>query len=372
MKNFKRLVALGLTAVMVFGSSLTVFAEVKKDSDGDIKDDVATADAQEITGTGSEAYVDKNVMKVTVPTTMTAKFDYKVDPDGLIAAAKSYGADAVSAVNDNDGVIFKNVDGTTVTASGWSDPVTITNKSAIPVKIGVTAKLTAASSQPIALTELSTTKDFSADGDKTKALFLGIQATNDVVRALGSSDVTADNILLSAADQYEIGINSGTYTYTAKEGAVFPQFSFYMTGAVNDNAAASTWYTENEGVRTANNPPTVSVKFTLTGVKDTKKLGLSWDNDWNLWLWKENAEEGKGGFSATTKPTVSINGGTAVDAGKVTVDDNGYVNIAFADIIARFGYAKTDDVPDDMWETLKSYVKGVTAVDNSITYYGEL
>ena len=267
MKHLNKVAALGLAVSMVLGSSVMVLAE-------DVTSNVAAENEKEITGTGVESYVNKNVMKVTLPT-LANVFNYKVDPQGLVAETKSFDGVAVESVADS-GVLFKNTDAAgKVTASNTSDAVTITNKSSIPVEIGVKAKLTAASGG-LALSTLADSADFTTDDNKTKALYIGLIPTNDSEKALSGDDTTADNILLSGADQYETKNTTGsTYTYAEKADAEFPEFSFYLTGAINKDLAMTTWATvANDGTVTTKNPPTVSVKFTLTKVEDALEAAI--------------------------------------------------------------------------------------------------
>ena len=95
MYNFKKIAALGLAFTMVIGSTVTAFASDPA-PDPDVTANMASA--KEITGTGTEDYVNKNVMKVTLPTEdrMNAIFDYRLDPQGLIAKSKNYAGTAVT------------------------------------------------------------------------------------------------------------------------------------------------------------------------------------------------------------------------------------------------------------------------------------
>ena len=374
--NLKKIVAFSMVATMVMGSNITVFAD-------DVTADVGTGSEKEITGVGSEAYANKNIMKVALPTNLANLFDYKVDPDGLITTAKKYGNVELTGVTGDSGVLFKNAnksgETTTYSASNVSDPVTIINKSMIPVEIGVTATLTAADSQPVALTTLSSTADFSGS-DATKALYLGLYPTNDTIRALGEDAVTANNILLDAADQYSVSVSDqGVYSWAVADEskAVYPEFDFYLTGAINKDAAASTWYTEADGTRTANNPPKVSVKFTLTGVKDVVSASATFIND-DLYVWKTSDNLVTGGGFAADPSAVTINGKTVAVSGLAVSLGDGYttkcIKIPFATVANLFGTYSNEDIgkmTDAEKATIKGYVKAVKVVSGN-NYYCEI
>lgn len=375
MRNFKKFAALIVSLTMVAGSTMTAFAT-------DVTSNTASGSEPEITGAGTEAYVDRNVMKVTLPTTLTGLFDYKVDPDGLINTTKAYGSQTLESVTDTTGVVFKNkVDDTKYSASNYSDPVKVINKSSIPVKIGVSATLTAAQTQPIALTALAKTPDFSATGDDAKALYIGVWPSNDRLTALGASAVTIDNSLLSARDKYEVTVNdSGAYVFAPKDGAEgYPEFSFYLTGAVNKDAADSTWYTEaQDGTRTANTPPTVSVKFTLTAVKDAKDAEILYAND-AYWVSKASkADAADGEFGTSIPAAVTVNGKTvSVASGTGVSMTSGYVQIPIKDVALAFGYdsATAAALTDAQKAELVGLVKSVSVTygtSPAIAYYGEI
>ncbi len=375
MRNFKRFAALIVSLTMVAGSTMTAFAS-------DVTSNTASGSEPEITGAGTEAYVDKNVMKVTLPTSLEGLFDYKVDPDGLINTTKAYGSQKLESVTDTTGVVFKNkVGDDKYSASNYSDPVKVINKSSVPVKIGVSATLTAAQTQPVALTALSTTPDFSGTGDNAKALYLGVWPSNDRLTALGASAVTIDNSLLSARDKYEVTVNSsGAYVFAPKADAEgYPEFSFWLTGAVNKDAAESTWYTEaQDGTRTANTPPTVSVKFTLTAVKDVKDAAVVYGSEM-FWVSKASkASEADGEFGTTIPAAVTVNGKTvSVASGTGVAMEAGYVKIPIKDVALAFGYNATAAaaLTDAQKAELSGLVKSVSVTygtSPAIVYYGEI
>lgn len=98
MKNYKRIMAITLTATMVMGSSVAAFA-----ADG----------GNSSIGTGyNEGHVDKRVLSVTLPTVATdaTPFNYTVDPERLVPATSGsrYGNTTFTEDAKRDGVYFLN------------------------------------------------------------------------------------------------------------------------------------------------------------------------------------------------------------------------------------------------------------------------
>jgi len=134
MNKFSKVIALTLSATMIFGSSLTVFA-----------DDPVTSS----TGAGKpEGHVDKKVTNVVLPTTVAdTTFAYTMDPEKLIEVTShgKYGDDVVFPSANDTYVYFNNGtndDNKTVYAN-TSAAVTITNKSSHDINLKVSAAATA-------------------------------------------------------------------------------------------------------------------------------------------------------------------------------------------------------------------------------------
>jgi hypothetical protein len=128
MVNFKKFLAVALSATMVFGGSLTAFAApVEVDGDG-----------------ASEGHVDKKVVDVSLPTTSAETFGYTMDPERLIQdtdAAKYDGFKFPEADTDT-GVYFQTSENSYGNAS---NTVQVINKGAVDQLLTVSAKLTAGS-----------------------------------------------------------------------------------------------------------------------------------------------------------------------------------------------------------------------------------
>ena len=385
MYNFKRIAALGLAMTMVVGSSVTAFAT---DTNQDVTAKVDTA--KEVIGTGSEVYIDKNIMKVTMPTdaAIATFFDYKLDPQGLIAESKSFAGTAITGTAT--GIVFLNQANGKATISNTSDTFKITNKSSIPVDLGVEVKLEAAATTPMDVDLASTTSDFSRKDntvdDTTKAFYLGLKATNDIERPLSGTAIEPNAILLSGASQYATTWDSSAnkYVYAAKDNAKFSDFTFNLTGSINKALGNDTWaeITGDVGgagrTPTLKNPPKVSLKVTLLPVADPLAATLKWASVTTngakvdvLTVAKTGAASGKGGFVAADVEKLYVNGREIATA-NYTVDDNGFINISLEKIYANY-YADWADAAAAKKTSVKSLIKNVkTTADDKPTFYGEL
>lgn len=383
MYNFKKIAALGLAFTMVIGSTVTAFA-----SDPAPDPDVTANmdDATEITGTGTEDYVNKNVMKVTLPTEdrMNAIFDYRLDPQGLIAKSKNYAGTAVTGTAT--GVVFLNTANGKNTISNTSDPLTITNKSSIPVDLGVEVKLAGGD-----ITAISSTSDFSGD-DAANAIYLGVKGTYDVERALSETAVKPDTTLLSGESQYTAtwvaSDDGGAYTWAPIASPKWKDYTFTVTGAINTSLANSTWATVNDstGAVTTKNPPAISFKYKLTAVKDALPVTLKWTTDSSkndvLQIAKSGAATGTGGFTVTEDGDIEVTklyvNGIEIGSDDFTVDAKGYATVALEKIFANYYPAVVAD-EDFTWSgvdsktkaAVKALIKSVKATTSGPAFYGE-
>ena len=382
MYNFKRIAALGLAMTMALGSSLTAFASEATSQD---VSGAVSGDGKVITGTGAEVYIDKNIMKVTMPTdaAIAKYFDYKLDPQGLIAEAKSYAGTAITGTAT--GIVFLNTAGGKNVISNTSDTFTITNKSSIPVDLGVEAKLEAAATTPMDVTLASTTSDFSTTADASKAIYLGLKATNDIERALSDTAADYDALLLSGASQYVTtwDTTNSKYTYAPKDNAKFSDFTFTLTGAINKNLGADTWASITGDVGgtgrtpTLKNPPKVSIKVTLTPVADPLAATMKWTSVTTngakvdvLQVGKTSAASGKGGFVAADVNKIYVNGRDTA----FTIDDNGYINVTLEAIYGNYYSSSTwTDATAATKSAVKALIKTIKTTQTSKpTFYGQL
>ena len=383
MYNFKKIAALGLAFTMVLGSGVTAFAT---ETENNVT--ASQASAAEITGTGTEDYVNKNVMKVTLPTSerMDAIFDYRLDPQGLIAKSKSYAGTTVTGTAT--GIVFLNTANGKSTISNTSDPLTITNKSSIPVDLSVEVALTAADGG-LALSTVSTSSDFSGD-DAAKAIYLGVKGTYDVERALSGTAVKPDTTLLSGESQYTAtwvaGATTndpGKYEWAPIASPKWKDYTFTVTGAINTSLANSTWATVSDaGVVSTKNPPAISFKYKLTAVKDALPVTLKWTTDSSkndvLQIAKNGAATGTGGFGEDEITKLYVNG-IEIGSDDFTVDAKGYATVALEKIFAKY-YPAVVAASDFTWSgvdsktkaAVKAIIKSAKVTTSAAALYGEL
>lgn len=365
--KFKKIIAFTMAATMVLGSSLTVFA-----ADTNVTANSGSTPS-EATGTGTNAYYDKNIMKVVVPT-LSGAFDYKVDPEGAVSQVKKYDGVEVSSVTDTTGLIFKNKDGEKFKVTNSSDPFVITNKSAIPVNVAIEYKADNTSKD---ITTVATKSDFSGNSDGP--IYLELQLTNDVPQVFKTAATTIQTTLLSGVNGYEVTNASGsTYALAEKtDYAAWPTSTFVITGAINKDLALSTWFNTGDSGRTAKTVPSVSVKYTFTKVEDALGLSAVFGGD-VLYVYKTSDGFATGGGFTADPTTMTINGksvtvtGLAKSAG--TDYTTKYIEVPF-DTIAKLFLGSTADVSkltDAEKATIKGYVKAIEVTADSKTYYGEV
>jgi len=365
MKNFKKYVALGMTAVMMAGNSLSVFAagtDTLPDS-GEVK----TGE-----GEGTDIYVDKDVYKIECPTdaALAKIFDYTVDPQGLIAATEA--VQFGGATIEGEGLFFANKDATdptkVVKLSNWSDPLTLVNKGAVPVDLACEAQLTAVTTDPYAGT-FSTTEDFSGNSDKTAGLYYGIYASQDIEYSFSTTKKEFSNIILSGADGYEVKYDKDAtpaYSYAAKSDYKdWPEYNFYVHATLNPDVAETTWATRKEdgSLDKVLKAPTIGVKFTPTAIKGAKEATVLIE-DTDFYVSKANVE---GGFG-TTKPTAITVNGKTISSIKDNVE--GYVHFTWEDVYKAYGFTKEEDIPDA--DALYGAIKAVKVTADGVVYYGEV
>lgn len=368
MKNFKKIVALGIMSTMVFGSSLTTFAssttsDVTSKTAGEVE-----GTEQTVTGTATSNYVNKKVFKVTVPTQAEADklLSFYSDPQGVIAETNGAQAgDNVTITNDT-GILFKNTDASgKVSLSDWSDPLKIVNKSSSGVEITAKVQLKEASSDKYA-TGYATTADFSKTGENAMGLYLALWTTGDVTTPLTASEQTITNYAKSAYSLFEVAYSSGAYTFaipSANEGKE-PVFEIYATGALNRALPETTWYKADPAkpleVGAALAMPGIEVKYTPTYI-DAKMCQSSLDND-GLWVW--NLDDTTFTKSAAIS-NLKLNG-IAV-TGVTACDNDGYIKIPLETVYTTLGL--TGD--NKTIAKAKEKIQGISATVGTAAVYAD-
>lgn len=376
MKNFKKVVALGMSVAMMASSYAPVFA-----ADGDSGSAVTGG------GAGEEAFVDKEVYKIVVPTgdALTKAFDFKVDPTGLVAETE--GKEFGSGITvEGKGIYFKNKEaGTVKKVSNLSDPMQIVNRSAIAVEMAVSVKMKDGAGAGTKYSGgYSTTPDFGRSleagatktADAAAGLYIGILASNENIKAIDTTATEFTNVIESAYDKYQVGYSGTAYTFelpsTVKDDEC-PVYNFYAYGQLNADAKADVWtYTESQQLK-AKEMPQIELVFTPTKVTGTIKANmLKYDADKSIYLYKTTVAEdfSDGGFDA--KATAIKVNGKSIAADGLVDPTAGYIVVSWESIAKAWGYTDPAKMTDDEIATVWAGVKTIQATVNSTDYYAEV
>lgn len=228
--KLKKLMAVGLAATMVMGSSVVAFAD-------------EPANTGNTTGTGTvEGVVNKDVFSFVLPTINvgTSPLTFTLDPQGLIAEsmANSAGkADYTGKTFETDATLFFANDKSAGAANDYSsksDKLKITNKGT--VKADVTLKASVSDNEGISLSSDKTFAD-----DTTASMYLAVIDTADNTAGVPITDNGATiSATLDAVDasNYEVKYDTGEskYKYELKTGVKdteFKTYEFQIEGACN-------------------------------------------------------------------------------------------------------------------------------------------
>lgn len=273
----KRLLALALSAAMVTGSSVTVFAADEKGGEQ---------------GKGELQYVaTSDVFRVVLPVEKAegaaSTFDYIIDPDGLIAATKDQTDKRYTGTFEaGKTVYFKHA--TAVGGNDYtdtSDELTVTNKSTQDVVLTVTAKV--AEADGVTMDADGTFSAATGAGNLYMALKGKVSGeTNDTTTVITAEGVKVDVTIPKDPSAYEVKWNATAKQYekaltaaaSATDGSYtdFKTYTFKLTGACKANDAALLALKEN--------PPkvdltwsvkdfTVTAPTTVTGTRITNGSG---------------------------------------------------------------------------------------------------
>lgn len=237
MRNYKRILAVGLAAAMVMGSSAVAFAAEGAGS-----------------GTGSLDIVEKSdVFDVVLPLDSGTTFNYILDPTGVI---KATGAEKYSGATFADGktVFFANAattEGGSVSYSDTSDAIKAENKSTMDVTIKVSAKVAAVEGITMANSATFDSADTSA------SLYLALKDDNasNTDKAITTDGVEVTSTIEALDDAYETKYEDGKYVKKLKTDATgFKTYSFQLTGACNP---------KGEWTGLTETPPAVSLVWSI-------------------------------------------------------------------------------------------------------------
>ena len=210
--NTKRILAVALSATMVFGSTLTAFA--------DDPDTSAATGTGSGTGTStSEGYVDTMVSKVLVPTEQTVKegLSFHVDPQRLISGtSKAAHPDwTMPEAAGDTGVYFLTGDKTYTNTSSTFDIANIGTKD-----VTFTIKVEAAASEtPDKDIPFDSKTNVEAANPTAAKLYIGAKiGKGATAEAVSSEALTKKVVLAGNPANYDYNSGAKGYEYVMKSG----------------------------------------------------------------------------------------------------------------------------------------------------------
>lgn len=206
MRKTRRVMAVVLAATMVFGSSLTAFAEEPVTSGG-------------TNGAGtSEGHVNKHVISVTLPIIPdgSTPFAYTMDPERLVNetnAAKYAEGSTFTDTAKTNGVYFQTGE------KAYDDKSTVLkakSESSADVKLTVDVEVESASTD---IELVDTAPALTGEDAVTEPqLYLALKV-DDTTKAVKTSEkVSIETTIEGKDDNFEIKYENGAYVYKAKTG----------------------------------------------------------------------------------------------------------------------------------------------------------
>lgn len=226
-RKMKKVIAFALASAMVIGSSGAISAN-------EPEQDAASGVGQ------MEGIIKPDIYQVILPTDVNKVFDFVMDPQKLIEEtnAAAYGG---KTYEKGATVFFHRSDGQTEDEySSASDHITIVNRSTMPVDVLVNVDISPESLGGITMTD---DKEFADDSDTSLYMALTDGEHTVPVEAEGSYIQATIPAAPEDAFEYIYDQESGEYSYGLKDdlsGVQFPEYSFQLTGAVNEKGDWST------------------------------------------------------------------------------------------------------------------------------------
>lgn len=229
MRKTKRMLAVALAATMVFGSSLTAFA-----------DEPVTSGGTNGSGT-SEGHVEKELINVVLPTVPSGStpFAYTMDPERLIQEtdAAKYAEGTVFPEEDDTGVYFLTAENTYANSSNTLQAI---NKSSCAITLTVKVKTTQNTAKDIALATSSTVATTG-----TPNLYLGLKVGNET-KVVSAEEQTVTKNIAGVPSNFEVAVQTNaetgakSYVYQEKASAsTWKAMNLSMEGAVSNLAVES-------------------------------------------------------------------------------------------------------------------------------------
>lgn len=215
---FKKALAGMLATTMVLGMSMTALAATGSETG-----------SGSTTGSGDfEGHVDKEIIAVTFPTDSTSVFNYKMDPEGLIATtdgAKHSGATFEPGAN----VYFQSAENTWTSES---KKLEVVNKGTVSVDVTILAQTDENNDVAMAASDTFT-------GNNAE-LYLGLKVADQAEVAVDTTD-TAGKVTVGLKGNdanFEITTTDSGYAYEEKSGVpdtAWNSFAFGLRGKCNPN-----------------------------------------------------------------------------------------------------------------------------------------
>ena len=226
-RNFRKVIAFALSSVMILASPISILAEEPRQA--------------AVSGLGQmEGIIKPDIYQVILPSDVNGIFDFVLDPQKLIEEtnAEIYGG---KTYEKGATVFFHRSDGQTADEySSFSDHVTISNRSTMPVDVLINVDIS-----PQSLGSITMTNDREFTNDSDTSLYMALTDGENTVPVGTEGSYIQTTIPAASEDAFEYSYDQerGEYSYGLKEdlsGVQFPEYSFQLTGAVNEKGDWST------------------------------------------------------------------------------------------------------------------------------------
>lgn len=219
-KGFKRFLTVAMAATLVFGTTMSAFAEGEGTSEG--------------AGTYEGGEMKYPTLSVTLPTIPAGTYDYIADPNGLIALTSAAAHTGFTFTGDT-GIFFKTTDSTYTDKSAVQ---TLTNQNAQDIDVTVKLEQKTAGSDFIEYASTATFEETDTANKLYLAITDGAQSDPEISALSSSAAATLTTTVAGKKDNYEPSWSQGGgYIYKLKTGDLtWNSCSYNMIGALNLNA----------------------------------------------------------------------------------------------------------------------------------------
>ena len=196
---------------------------------------MAMEDGTEAFGSVMLPTIKEEIISVDLPTVGDeSPFDFYIDPQGLL-----YETDGIKygggVVEEGAYLLFRNHNDGEYDFSRYSDRLSVTNRSTVPVIVKITAKISD-------IGDLRMDQDGVFDGEDDPAIYLAIVDDEGNERVLSEDGEVSVEIEMNQAPSeaytyhYDESTDSYGYIYQSDEDKSFDTYSFGLRGECNANA----------------------------------------------------------------------------------------------------------------------------------------